>query len=133
MADDLTPEELAARLDKAADKVGPAIQDQMRDVGRRGVAAIRRHASGRPGPNIITGHYWDSWTDVHQAIPHGAMCTLGTRAPQGRRLEFGFWDMYDSLGRHFYQPPYPHVQPALPEIGAALRDAMGDAIEEVLA
>ncbi|WP_147992487.1 hypothetical protein [Streptomyces sp. t39] len=128
----MTPEELAARLEQAADDVAPAIRRQMRRVGPRGVAAIRRHAAGRPGPNIITGHYRASWTDRHWAIPHGALCTIGTRAPQGRRLEFGFWDMYDSLGRHFYQPPYPHVQPALPEIGAVLRDAMGDAIEEVL-
>jgi hypothetical protein len=126
-------DQLADRLDAAADAVGPAIERRMRHVGARGVAAIRRNASGRPGPNVITGAYRASWQDVHRSIPHGAMFTLGTTKPQGRRLEFGFYNMTDSLGRHFFQPPFPHVQPALPFIGAVLREQMGLAVEEVLA
>ncbi|MFF8610791.1 HK97 gp10 family phage protein [Streptomyces sp. NPDC015346] len=125
-------DQLADRLEAAADAIGPAIERRMRHVGARGVAAIRSNASGRPGPNIITGAYWASWKDVHQPIPHGAQCTIGTSKPQGRRLEFGFYDMTDSLGRHFFQPPYPHVQPALPFIGATLREQMGLAAEEAL-
>lgn len=128
----MTPDELADRLERAADDVGPAIQRRMRHVGTLGVAQIRRQASGRPGPNVITGHYRASWKAVTRVIPHGAQCTLGTTAPQGRRLEFGFWDMTDSIGRHFFQPPYPHVQPALPFIGTTLREQMVDAVGEVL-
>lgn len=127
----MTPDELADRLDAAADNVGPAIRDHMRHVGTVGVAEIRRHASGRPGPNVITGQYRASWQDVHQPIPYGAQCTLGSNAPQARRLEWGFYDMTDSLGRHFFQPPFPHVQPALPVIGATLREQMVAAVEEV--
>lgn len=36
---------------------------------------------------------------------------VGTDAPQAKRLEFGFYDMTDSLGRHFYQFPRPHFRP----------------------
>jgi hypothetical protein len=36
---------------------------------------------------------------------------VGTDKPQGRRLEFGFFDMTDSLGRHFFQYPRPHFRP----------------------
>ncbi|MET9436872.1 HK97 gp10 family phage protein [Streptomyces sp. NPDC006551] len=126
-------DELGDRLDAAADALEPVIQRRMRHVGAQGVAAIRRNASGRPGPNVITGAYRASWQDAHRPIPHGAMCTLGTTKPQGRRLEFGFYDMTDSLGRHFFQPPFPHVQPALPFIGAVLREQMGLVVEEVFA
>lgn len=128
----MTPDELADRLERAADKVGPAVQKRMKHVATLGIATIRRNASGRPGPRAITGDYRASWRTEHTALPHGAHCTIGTDRPQGRRLEFGFWDMYDSLGRHFYQPPYPHVQPALPLIGTILRNQMGEAIDEVL-
>lgn len=130
----MTPDELADRLDAAADNVGPAIRRHMEHVGTIGVAEIQRNASGRPGPNIVNSeepNYHDSWKDVHQPIPHGAMCTIGTTKVQGPRLEFGFYDMTDSLGRHFFQPPFPHVQPALPVIGATLREQMLSAVEEV--
>jgi hypothetical protein len=40
---------------------------------------------------------------------------MGTEEHQGARLEFGFTGV-DSLGRHYTQPPFPHVQPALPYI-----------------
>lgn len=37
---------------------------------------------------------------------------VGSNAPYARRIEFGFWDMTDSLGRHFYQRPQPAWRPA---------------------
>ncbi len=36
---------------------------------------------------------------------------VGTDAPQARRLEYGFFDMVDKLGRHFMQYPRPHWRP----------------------
>jgi hypothetical protein len=127
----VTPDELADRLDAAADNLGPAIQRRMQSVGTVGKAMIRGNASGRPGPNIITGDYWLSWQAVTRAIPYGAQCTLGTDRPQGRRLEFGFVGP-DSLGRIYNQPPFPHVGPAVPYIGQLLRDGVLDAAKEVL-
>lgn len=126
-------DDLAGRLDEAADQIGETIERRMLNVGTTGVARIRANASGRPGPNVITGQYRASWKAVTDRIPYGAECTIGTEAPQGRRLEFGFWDMTDSIGRHFFQPPYPHVQPALPHIEDTLHEEMRSAVGELFA
>lgn len=126
-------DQLADRLDGAADQIGEVTQRRMRHVGTVGVARIKANASGRPGPNVITGRYRASWRAETRGIPYGAQCTLGTNAPRGRRLEFGFWDMTDSIGRHFFQPPFPHVQPALGLIESTLHEQMRAVVGEVLA
>lgn len=128
----MTPDEMADRLDDAADNLGDAIARRVVHTAELGRGMIRANATGRPGPNVITGKYRSSWEVVGRALPHGAQCTIGTNAPQGRRLEYGFWDMTDSIGRHFYQPPYPHVGPAVPRMEAVLREQMLSAVEEVL-
>ncbi|MFI9194148.1 HK97 gp10 family phage protein [Streptomyces californicus] len=128
----MTPDELADRLEAAADNLGDAIARRVVHTAELGRGMIRANATGRPGPNVITGKYRSSWEVVGRGIPHGAQCTIGTNAPQGRRLEYGFWDMTDSIGRHFYQPPYPHVGPAVPRMEAVLREQMLGAVEEVL-
>lgn len=124
-------DDLADHLDAAADRTGDVIERRMRRVGTVGVARIRQNASGRPGPNVITGRYRASWRSETRGIPYGAQCTIGTDAPQGRRLEFGFWDMTDSLGRHFFQPPFPHVQPAIGFIEDTLHEQMRAAMGEL--
>ncbi|MEU1908359.1 hypothetical protein [Streptomyces hygroscopicus] len=127
----MTPEELAERLESAAHRVGPAVHRHMSHVGELGRAQIRGHASGRPGPNVITGDYRNSWQVANRGLPYGAQCTIGTDRPQGRRLEFGFVGA-DSLGRVYNQPPFPHVQPSIPAITVALRMGMRSAVEEIL-
>ncbi|MGY5127276.1 HK97 gp10 family phage protein [Streptomyces nigrescens] len=120
--------ELADRLDAAAGRVGPEIQRTVRSQADRLRDAIRQNTSGRPGPNVITGAYRASWTVEDFAVPNGGGADIGTRQPQGKRLEFGFYDMTDSLGRHYFQPPFPHVEPAVntlaPQIQAAFREAL---------
>ncbi|CAL9666935.1 hypothetical protein SUDANB145_07207 (plasmid) [Streptomyces sp. enrichment culture] len=125
-------DDLADRLDGAADRLGDTVERHMRAVGTAGVARIRANASGRPGPNVITGRYRASWRAVTEPLPYGAECTIGTSAPQGRRLEFGFWDMTDRIGRHYFQPPFPHVQPALGHIEDTLHEEMRAAVRELL-
>ncbi|AKZ60833.1 PCQ3_46 (plasmid) [Streptomyces ambofaciens ATCC 23877] len=125
-------DDLADRLDAAADELGDTIERRVRRVGSAGVARIRANASGRPGPNVITGQYRASWRAVTSGIPYGAECTIGTNAPQGRRLEFGFVGP-DSLGRVYNQPPFPHVQPALGHIEDTLHEQMLAAVGELLA
>lgn len=68
---------------------------------------IKANASGRPGPNVITGDYRRSW----QGRQSGSSYTVGTNKPQARRLEYGFYGP-DALGRVYNQPPYPHLGPA---------------------
>lgn len=74
---------------------------------RRLVEEIRIRASGRPGPNVQTGAYRDSW----YVVADGNQRIVTTDAPQARRLELGFSGV-DSLGRVYDQPPFPHVRPA---------------------
>lgn len=123
-------DELADRLDDAADRTGEVVERRMRHVAALGVARIKQNASGRPGPNVITGRYRASWRSDTRGIPYGAECTLGTDEPQGRRLEFGFVGP-DSLGRVYNQPPFPHVQPAIGFIETTMDEQMRAAVGEL--
>ncbi len=127
----MTPDELADRLDAAADALPGAIERGVAHTAMVGIGRIRANASGRPGPNVITGRYRSSWNAEGRRIPYGAECTIGTRQPQGRRLEFGFYGP-DSLGRVYAQPPFPHVGPVIPFIEQALKSQMRNAIQEAL-
>ncbi|MEU1134257.1 hypothetical protein ABZ383_31105 [Streptomyces sp. NPDC005900] len=93
-------DELAGRLDASADRVGPEINRTVQQQARLLRALIRENASGRPGPNIITGQYFDSWRSEPFHVPEGGGATVGTNRPQGRRLEYGFVGT-DSIGRHY--------------------------------
>ncbi|MFF6844657.1 hypothetical protein ACFY8X_38705 [Streptomyces tanashiensis] len=128
----MTPDEFADRLDAAADALPEGIERAVAHTAMVGIGRIRANASGRPGPNVITGDYRSSWEpDGGRRIPYGAECTIGTRRPQGRRLEFGF-EGPDSLGRVFHQPPFPHVGPAIPFMEQTLKTQMGHVIREAL-
>lgn len=81
---------------------------------------IQRNASGRPGPNVITGDYRRSWaievTDLNQDT---IQVEVGTNEEQGYQLEFGripFW------------PPYPHVGPASDETEKEIEDHVALAV-----
>jgi len=93
-------------------------------------ARIQVNASGRPGPNIVTGRYRSSWQVVAKKFAGGAQVTVGTEAPQGPRLEYGFVGT-DALGRTYDQPPFPHVGPAVAESGQSFPDAVKRAVKGV--
>jgi len=78
---------------------------------------VIQNASGRPGPNIVTGRYISG---IQKRLGRDggflgfggtAVGEVWTDAPQAMRLEFGFVGT-DSLGRHYTQPPFPHWRPA---------------------
>jgi hypothetical protein len=124
-------DELAGRLERAADRVGPEVNRTVQQQGRLLRALIMERASGRPGPNVISGDYRGSWTPEPFAVPDGGGVEVGTREPQGRRLEFGFYDMTDSIGRHFFQVPRPHVEPSVNELSTQYEDAFKDALDRI--
>lgn len=123
--------ELGPRLEQAAGRVGPETNRTVQQKARLARALIRENASGRPGPNIITGQYVASWRIEPFGVPDGGGAVIGTHAPQGRRLEYGFYDMTDSLGRHFFQVPRPHVDPAVSELSGELEQAFTDALDRI--
>jgi hypothetical protein len=84
----------------------------------------QRNASGRPGPNVITGSYRASWrVDVLSDGPAEVSRSVGTSEPQANRLENGFVGP-DSLGRIYDQAPLPHHGPAVDVIDPQFRRAM---------
>lgn len=93
---------------------------------------VMAKASGRPGPNTVTGDYRRSWQLKVSGGERSTTAEVGTNAVQARRLENGFYGA-DSLGRHYSQPPYPHARPAFDEIApkfiaggeALLKELMG--------
>lgn len=110
--------EVAAALSaKATVQLPLQIQETVRHWAGILESRIKGRASGRPGPNIRTGNYIRSWTTELVLAGVHATAEVGTNAPQGRRLEFGFVGV-DSRGRHYNQPPLPHVRPSIPEVEA---------------
>lgn len=82
-------------------------------------AAAKRHASGRPGPNVVTGSHRRSFMHTTTGGAGEWSSLTGPTMVYSRRLELGF-DGTDSLGRTFHQPPYPSLGPgvddAVPQI-----------------
>ncbi|MFE9812410.1 HK97 gp10 family phage protein [Streptomyces sp. NPDC005548] len=125
-------DDLVSRLNESADRVGPEANRTVQQQGRLMRALIRENASGRPGPNVISGDYRDSWgTPEPFGVPDGGGVTIGTHAAQARRLEYGFYDMTDSLGRLFFQVPRPHVEPAVNELSTQYEQAFVDALDRI--
>ncbi|MDX2849292.1 HK97 gp10 family phage protein [Streptomyces sp. PA03-3a] len=116
--------QIAAALQDRAAAVLPQTVSVVRHYSMLLETRIKANASGRPGPNVITGDYRRSWT--HEVFIGGDMVTgvVGTNKPQARRLEYGFIGP-DSLGRIYDQPPFPHVGPAVEALRPLFIEAMG--------
>jgi hypothetical protein len=117
------PIELAAALSR----MGPAVRARTRAITQHHAMLLRvriqRNASGRPGPNVITGQYRASWQVKVTTVGGQARAVVFTEAPQSRRLEYGFVGV-DRLGRQYRQPPYPHVEPAYRQTEPAFVEAL---------
>ncbi|MFB7446007.1 HK97 gp10 family phage protein [Streptomyces mirabilis] len=122
-------DEVAAALEGRAALVLPLAVSVVRHYAMLLETQIKANASGRPGPNVITGDYRRSWT--HEVYVTGDMVSgvVGTNKPQARRLEYGFVGV-DSLGRVYDQPPYAHVGPAVQTVGPQFVQALGRVAEE---
>lgn len=108
---------VAAEFDGLAAGASLKATGVVRHYGQLLQTKVKARASGRPGPRAITGDYRRSISlefGLNTAGTYSA--EVGTNLPQGRRLEWGFWDQTDALGRHFFQPPFPHFEPAMDEI-----------------
>ncbi|MCU1451939.1 MAG: hypothetical protein JWN46_85 [Acidimicrobiales bacterium] len=88
---------------------------------------VKRNASGRPGPNAITGDYRRSIGRETRRYVDRSVCTISTNRPQAMRLEMGFVGT-DSLGRVFDSPALPHFGPALDAIEPQFVEALQAAL-----
>lgn len=85
---------------------------------------VKQHASGRPGPNVITGEYRNSIQVSYTQRAGGVTATVYSPLPFSRRLEYGFIGT-DSAGRAFAQVPRPHFAPAMRELREEFIAALG--------
>ena len=129
--------QLVAELTAGAARVQELMPVVVTKVAADLVAEIQKRAdlpsSGPPGPRNITGDYVGSWSPPQPVIETADTFSLsvGTDRPQATRLEYGFGgegavntEGIDSLGRHYHQPPYPHMGPAVDVIEPVFYAAM---------
>ncbi len=94
---------------------GTAMMAEAAEITRLSTGAaeqlVRENASGRPGPNIITGEYVATIHSIFYVIGPVAVGVVTSDAAQAERLENGFIGM-DSAGRQYHQPAFPHFGPA---------------------
>lgn len=124
---------LIAELEAAATRAAVVVEAVVDTAAEAMVAAVRANATGRPGPEDLTGDYLASWDveSVDGDSPEEISRSVGTDAVQGHRLEWGFIGT-DSAGREYDQPPYPHMGPAGDAIEPLLDAAMDRAVEQVI-
>lgn len=120
-------EDVSRILSTKAKTANANLSNKVRHYGALLKTRVMAAASGRPGPRAVTGDYRRSWQ--HEYRGGGSVFTsmVGTSAPQGRRLEFGFYGV-DSLGRHYNQPPFPHARPAFDKTAPEFEKAVTEMV-----
>lgn len=93
--------------------------------------SVRMYASGRPGPEVVTGDYRNSVSLERIVAGPTASSEVYTERPQGYRLEFGFQGV-DSLGRMRSSPPLPHFMPALYAVAPVWESALAQVMHRAL-
>lgn len=124
-------EMMGAELIAAGDRLARVVPPVVRKYGRELRDRVRANASGRPGPEIVTGAYWKSIQYHPFKLSQGLGAEVYSDAPQSFRLEYGFVGI-DSAGRHYDQPPFPHFRPAINSMSGEFYDAVDTAIRRAL-
>lgn len=121
--------EVAADLAASGVRAGARSVTIVRHHTLLGQTRAKAHASGRPGPRMVTGDYNRSIGTAFALTANGYSGHYGTNKGQARRLENGFVGV-DSIGRHYDQPAYPHFGPSYeetwPAFVAAIEDLAGN-------
>lgn len=120
-------EDVSKILTARAKTANLQLANKVRHFGMLLRTRVMAAASGRPGPRAITGDYRRSWQWEYTGGAGSFTSLVGTSAPQGRRLEFGFHGA-DSLGRVYNQPPFPHARPAFDKTAPEFEKSVEDMI-----
>ncbi len=84
--------------------------------GEELVSEVRAHASGAPGPKVITGRYRDSIRGSSSMNGSVGKAEAWTDEDYGHRLEYG--GVSNTQNKSLLTQPYPHFRPALTVVGA---------------
>lgn len=105
--------EFTAALARVGDRVAAEMRAAVAEIAADVEKAAKQGASGRPGPEVVTGTLRRSIT--HDPITPwglgGWQTRIGPTVIYGRRIELGFHGT-DSRGRQYNQPGYPYFSPA---------------------
>jgi hypothetical protein len=112
---------LAQKLGRYPRAVNQEINNTVGSFGVSLLTSAIDHASGRPGPNVVTGNYVANMRLYIEAFRGQASAWVGNPSPQAHRLEYGFYGT-DRAGRVYHQGPFPHMRPALMETWLEYRD-----------
>lgn len=118
---------VAAELVALGGRTKKATEAVTRHYGQLLEAQVKANASGRPGPRVVTGQYRASINTIYGYQGGDFVASVGSNAPQARRLELGFVGT-DSRGRHYAQGPLPHFKPAADKIGPQFAQAVARAV-----
>lgn len=105
-------ERFGAKVSSFPGAYDDALSDTMEQMGVRVVYWAQVYASGRPGPNVVSGAYRAGFYPIVNTGGSKKSVAVWNVAPQTARLEFGFYGV-DSLGRTYNQAPLPHMRPAV--------------------
>ncbi len=106
-------DEFVARLQRIQEQISVEARAAVVEVASAVEAAAKQNASGRPGPNVITGTLRRGIVTA-PVEPFGAggwQTHVGPTVIYSRRVELGFRGT-DSRGRTYDQPGYPFFTPA---------------------
>src|SRR5262249_15494731 len=105
--------EFGAALGRAVERASLGAREAVAEMAAELEKDAKRRASGRPGPNVITGTLRRGI--VHEPITpwglRGWKTGVGPTVIYSRRIELGFHGA-DRLGRVYNQPGYPYFVPA---------------------
>lgn len=109
--------EFAAALTRTVERASAEARAAVAEAAGELEKAAKQNASGRPGPNVVTGTLRRSIT--HDPItPWGVggwQTKVGPTVIYGRRIELGFHGV-DSIGRNYNQGPFPYFAPAFESV-----------------
>lgn len=109
--------EFGAALQRAVERQSIEARAAVTELASELEKLAKQGASGRPGPNVITGTLRRGIR--HEPItPWGAMgwqTKVGPTVIYSRRIELGFHGA-DSRGRVYDQPGYPYFVPAFRKV-----------------
>ena len=129
-------DDLIRALTEGADQVTPLMTVALDGSATLVKDSTQANASHRPGPELETSDYRDSWRtgesryekDRDEAGGEVVTTSVYTEEPQGHRLEWGFVGT-DSKGRQVNSPPYAHLGPAIDAVRPTFEAAM-DAVQK---